>query len=206
MLYCPACEAFFNAELRGKSCPACGEELIKGRFPANGFPNRPKKKTGPTVGRAAWDHIIKKDICSLCQKEMSTTIEHIEPKALGGSKGAWTNRAGACRECNNKKKHTPLLFFMLQENKGVDLSDIIDEEGNWPINEDTMITCLEKADDHYIKKKEATPKHEPRAHIYAEAYQNPHRKIRDRDPDHEGGRGGEGKFCSKTCPALAHRS
>jgi hypothetical protein len=63
-----------------------------------------------------------------------TTVDHVQPKALGGSKGSWTNRAGACFDCNQKKAHTPLLFFMLEQ-LGEDLSAYKDKDGNWPIPE-----------------------------------------------------------------------
>lgn len=60
------------------------------------------------------------------------TIDHILPKALGGSKGSWTNRAGSCFSCNQAKAHTPLLHFMLEQ-QGVDLSHLKNEDGHWPI-------------------------------------------------------------------------
>lgn len=78
--------------------------------------------------------MLKADPCCYCKDEKTTTIDHIEPKALGGSKGSWTNRTGSCFRCNQDKAHTPLLFFML-ERQGVDISFLKDEDGNWPIPE-----------------------------------------------------------------------
>lgn len=135
--YCPQCQASFGAELRGKSCPACGEELIHGRIPAS--KNTRNKPGSGSVGRAVWDHIIKRDPCAYCGIKLppkEITIDHIQPKALGGSKGSWTNRTGSCRPCNADKAHTPLLFFLLEKNKGMDLSALKDEEGDWPIPDD----------------------------------------------------------------------
>lgn len=60
------------------------------------------------------------------------TIDHIQPKALGGSKGSWTNRTGMCQPCNGAKKHTPLLFFLL-ERQGVAPDWLWDDDHNWPI-------------------------------------------------------------------------
>lgn len=131
--FCPGCNVAFNAALRGHSCPACGEELIHGRVPAG---RKVISGSSARSGRAHWDHIIRKDICAYCQVKHKprNTIDHILPKALGGSKGSWTNRAGACYKCNQDKAHTPLLHFML-ERRGLDLSHLKDEDGNWPLPE-----------------------------------------------------------------------
>ncbi len=137
-IFCPACRAFYTAELRGHSCPACGHELIHMRVPARGRPKDmilPVARRAPTASRAMWDHIIRKDPCPYCPTgDRGSTIDHIVPKALGGSKGHWTNRTGSCFRCNQEKAHTPLLFFMLQQ-CGEDLDWLMDEEGNWPIPE-----------------------------------------------------------------------
>jgi hypothetical protein len=138
-IYCPSCQVVYAAQLRGGSCPACGEELIHARFPAG---MRPKKKKTPHISSSVWDHILKKDPCSICgDKEdifhkVPITIDHIHPKALGGSKGSWTNRTGMCRPCNAAKAHTPLLFFLLQRT-GEAPEWLWDEEGHWPIPEET---------------------------------------------------------------------
>lgn len=128
--YCPDCKVGFTAELRGKSCPACGEELVHGRVPASR-----KVFTGHSTrsGRAVWDYILRKDICCYCgDSTQANTIDHIQPKALGGSKGSWTNRTGSCFSCNQTKAHTPLLFFMLEMN-GVDIIHLKTEDGKWPL-------------------------------------------------------------------------
>lgn len=134
--YCRECNVAYGGEFRGRSCPACGEELIHGRVPA-GRSNTRKRASHAGVGRAVWDHIIKKDPCAYCGIKLPSkeiTIDHIQPKALGGSKGSWTNRTASCRPCNADKAHTPLLHFMLEQ-RGVDLSHLKDEDGNWPIPE-----------------------------------------------------------------------
>jgi hypothetical protein len=141
-IYCPACQVFYTAALRGSSCPACGEEMIRARFPSKITSSMTiigRKKKMPTASRAVWDHIIKRDPCAYCGVKFCSpkqiTIDHIMPKALGGSKGHWTNRTAACFDCNQKKAHTPLLHFML-EMQGVDLTHIKvrNDYGNynWP--------------------------------------------------------------------------
>lgn len=131
--YCPGCRVGFSAELRGKSCPSCGEELIHGRIPASR-----KVFTGHSTrsGRAVWDYILRKDLCAYCFERpiYPQTIDHIMPKALGGSKGSWTNRTAACFSCNQAKAHTPLLFFLLERN-GADISYLKTDDGKWPLPE-----------------------------------------------------------------------
>lgn len=149
--YCPACQAAFGAELRGKSCPACGDELIHGRIPSG---RSVRRTASNSTGRAVWDHIIKRDPCAYCGvklKPREITIDHIQPKALGGSKGSWTNRAGACRPCNADKAHTPLLFFMLEQ-VGVDISFLKEEDGDWPIpEEEKRLEALEEENKRHLK-------------------------------------------------------
>lgn len=128
--FCTSCKVAYTAELSGRSCPACGNELIHGRIPAGA--STIKRSRTPQVSRAVWDHIVKKDPCAYCGDCKSTTIDHILPKALGGSKGSWTNRAGSCFQCNQDKAHTPLLFFMLQQ-RGENIDFLLDEDGRWPI-------------------------------------------------------------------------
>lgn len=129
-LFCPGCRVEFSLELRGKSCPACGEELIRGRIPSS---RKVLKGHSTRSGRAVWDYIIRKDLCAYCGRlSPPNTIDHIMPKALGGSKGSWTNRTGACFTCNQSKAHTPMLHFML-ELRGTDLSHLKDEDDHWPI-------------------------------------------------------------------------
>lgn len=163
-IYCPACQVFYTAALRGRSCPACGEEMIHARFPSKlsqGMTIIGRKKKSPTASRAVWDHIIKKDPCSYCGEKFesvrSITIDHIMPKALGGSKGHWTNRAGACLSCNQAKAHTPLLHFML-ELQGEDISQLKDEEGRWPIPTIEIAEAREKLENDRAEGNFADPK------------------------------------------------
>lgn len=133
-LYCPSCQAMFDPTLGGPSCPACGEELIRGRVPAG---RKPPRRHSPYTSRAVWDKILKRDVCCYCADARTTTIDHIEPKALGGAKSSWENRTGSCQPCNGRKAHTPLLFFMLEE-RGVDISHLKTPEGNWPIPDEVI--------------------------------------------------------------------
>jgi hypothetical protein len=155
-LFCTQCKIAYTAELSGRSCPACGEELIKGRLPAvHNYTHARKKKT--YASRAVWDHIIKRDPCVFCGGD-ADTVDHIHPKALGGSKGSWDNRTGACLRCNQDKAHTPLLFFLLQRS-GLDLSPIMDEEGRWIIDEtpDEIIARV-AAEEQYAKDAHFDPR------------------------------------------------
>jgi len=136
MIFCPDCQVEFTVELRGKSCPACGQELVHARVPA-GAQTAIRRRHQPHSSRAVWDHILKKDVCAYCSNERSTTIDHILPKALGGSKGSWTNRTGCCFRCNQAKAHTPLLHFLLIQ-QGEDLSHILDEDGRWILDCESM--------------------------------------------------------------------
>lgn len=129
LIFCPDCRVEFTVELRGRSCPACGTELVHARVPSGSQPAIQRRKQ-PNGSKAVWDHILKKDVCSYCSNARSTTIDHILPKALGGSKGSWTNRTGSCFACNQAKAHTPLLHFLLIQ-AGEDLSHILDEDGRW---------------------------------------------------------------------------
>lgn len=92
-----------------KSCIACGEELVHGRIPAGAYKRRQKAH-----GRSLWDYVIKRDPCAYCGARTGLTVDHIEPKALGGSKGGWPNRTGACYDCNQAKSDTPMLLFLLE--------------------------------------------------------------------------------------------
>lgn len=129
MIFCPDCRVEFTAELRGGSCPACETELVHARVPS-GSQTAIRRRYHTHTSKAVWDHILKKDVCAYCSDKRSTTIDHILPKALGGSKGSWTNRTGCCFGCNQRKAHTPLLHFMLIR-LGEDLSHILDDDGRW---------------------------------------------------------------------------
>lgn len=134
LIFCPDCRVEFTVELRGRSCPACGTELVHARVPAGSQPAIQRRQQHGSGSKAVWDHILKKDVCAFCSDTRATTIDHILPKALGGSKGSWTNRTGACFGCNQAKAHTPLLHFMLIR-LGEDLSHIMDDDGRWIIDE-----------------------------------------------------------------------
>lgn len=128
MIFCPDCRVEFTVALRGKSCPACETELVHARVPAGSTSIKRQRAQHPS--KAVWDHILKKDVCAYCSERRATTIDHILPKGLGGSKGIWSNRTGSCFCCNQQKAHTPLLYFLLIQ-AGEDLSHILDEDGRW---------------------------------------------------------------------------
>lgn len=143
MIFCPDCQVEFTVELRGKSCPACGSELLHARVPA-GAQTAIRRRASVHGSKAVWDHILKKDVCAYCSNSRSTTIDHILPKGLGGSKGSWTNRTGCCFACNQAKAHTPLLHFLLIR-AGEDLSHVLDEDGRWPMDDERKDPTVEEA-------------------------------------------------------------
>ena len=54
--------------------------------------------------------VVRLDPCSYCFGP-GGTLDHIKPKADGGTYG-WTNLTSACKECNNARgKLKPLLFL-----------------------------------------------------------------------------------------------
>lgn len=55
--------------------------------------------------------ILRSDPCSYCGKP-GGTVDHIDPRASGGT-NSWTNRTGACSRCNNSKGAKSLLFHLL---------------------------------------------------------------------------------------------
>ncbi len=56
--------------------------------------------------------ILRGDPCCYCGAP-AEHIDHIEPKAAGGS-NAWDNLTAACASCNKSKRATPLLAFLLR--------------------------------------------------------------------------------------------
>lgn len=52
------------------------------------------------------------DPCSYCGNP-ATSVDHIDPIALGGS-NHWSNLTAACASCNGGKCDTPLLFYLLR--------------------------------------------------------------------------------------------
>lgn len=54
--------------------------------------------------------VLRRDPCAYCG-EPSTQLDHVEPKAHGGSDES-ANRAGSCAKCNGRKQDMPLLFWM----------------------------------------------------------------------------------------------
>jgi 5-methylcytosine-specific restriction endonuclease McrA len=61
-----------------------------------------------------WRLILKRDPCSYCpQPGRGRTLDHIDPKAKGGTSRMW-NLTGACASCNSAKADTPLLLYLLE--------------------------------------------------------------------------------------------
>jgi hypothetical protein len=53
------------------------------------------------------------DPCVYCGAK-ADGLDHIRPRSRGGS-DYWTNRAPACRDCDNAKGNTDLVLFLLIE-------------------------------------------------------------------------------------------
>lgn len=106
--YCTTCRIAFQT-LDLKYCTHCGRPLKHARIPA-----LVQKKITQRYRKPSYDTIILVDPCSYCDKmAWPMTIDHIEPQAHGGAKRSWTNRTGACYDCNQEKSDEKLLLFML---------------------------------------------------------------------------------------------
>lgn len=58
----------------------------------------------------AYAAVLRCDPCAYCGGP-SEALDHVVPRAGGGTDD-WTNRAGACHDCNGRKQNTPLLIYM----------------------------------------------------------------------------------------------
>lgn len=106
--FCKVCRRTFLG-VTTKHCPACGRPVSRARVPSEIL-----KKLREPERRPTYDLIILGDPCTYCGRmAWPMTIDHIEPQAAGGSKRSWTNRTGACYDCNQTKADKKLLFFLL---------------------------------------------------------------------------------------------
>lgn len=60
-----------------------------------------------------WRRALLNDPCVYCG-DTAVGLDHIVPSSRGGS-DHWTNRAPACRDCDQIKGNTDLLVFLLAE-------------------------------------------------------------------------------------------
>lgn len=58
-----------------------------------------------------WREVLSYDPCVYCGGE-ARGLDHIQPQSRGGVDN-WTNRAPACRKCDNLKGNASLLFFLV---------------------------------------------------------------------------------------------
>ena len=74
---------------------------------------RTRTLTDATSLQAAreWRNILRRDPCAYCGGA-GGTIDHITPRALGGSKDSIRNWTGACLQCNLKRGPRGLLYFL----------------------------------------------------------------------------------------------
>lgn len=67
------------------------------------------------AGRTYYSKILKKDPCIFCGRVTKMTVEHIHPRASGGS-NHWANLGASCATCNGDKSDYSLLGFLLVQN------------------------------------------------------------------------------------------
>lgn len=61
----------------------------------------------------AWQRILRADPCAVCERPVSGTVDHVEPKSRGGRyRMRWTNLVGMCETCNGSKSDRPLLLWL----------------------------------------------------------------------------------------------
>ena len=70
--------------------------------------NRERKKAAELRKSQWWRQRVGPGICHYCEKQFSKeklTMDHVMPISRGGSTNK-RNVVPACKECNNKKKHS----------------------------------------------------------------------------------------------------
>ena len=72
--------------------------------------SRRRRKSGRSTASYLAD--IRRDWCVYCQKNQGRTLDHIVPRASGGSDGI-LNLAPSCLVCNQKKGDQSLLAFLV---------------------------------------------------------------------------------------------
>lgn len=83
------------------------------RARAWGRRNARHRRLGRDPELCAWSDVLVADPCAYCGAA-SDGVDHIDPIARGGANDA-SNLAGACADCNRRKRDRPLLVFMLAE-------------------------------------------------------------------------------------------
>lgn len=59
------------------------------------------------------NRILRGDPCAYCGSRENITADHITPRAHGGP-NAFNNLTAACYSCNNARRDTPLLHWLLK--------------------------------------------------------------------------------------------
>lgn len=80
----------------------------------------PLRKDGESHSDA-WRRLLREDPCAYCDKRVSSTVDHIEPRSLGREyRERWANLTGACAVCNQQKAAHNMLLWMLGRAKQAD--------------------------------------------------------------------------------------
>jgi hypothetical protein len=110
------------------------------------------------MGRGWWG-IVKRDPCPYCGRftEGRQTLEHIVPLADGGT-AHWTNLSGACCRCNQAKGRTPLLLFLLEQERYRRMMAPILRTNAWTKPEPIVARAMEILD---VPSRHLTPERRP---------------------------------------------
>jgi len=75
-------------------------------------------------GCGTWRAIVTRDPCVYCvawatnyRGNDAMTVEHVTPKAHGGSHTSWENLVGAHQSCNHDRGQMPLLRYLVLKHR-----------------------------------------------------------------------------------------
>jgi 5-methylcytosine-specific restriction endonuclease McrA len=93
------------------------------------------------LDRVAYLRAVRTDPCGYCG-EPSFALDHIIPRNAGGP-DHWTNFAGLCHSCNNRKQDFDLLTALTRRRLRVELLPILQELGAWSGTDPSRISTLD---------------------------------------------------------------
>lgn len=98
-----------------------------------------KQRTGHSSRLPFPTTSLASDPCSYCGG-LADTIDHIDPRALGGLNSP-ENVTAACKSCNSQKHKLPLLHFLLWKRIREDIRGDLNE-ARWLRSSQTSLTGL----------------------------------------------------------------